>query len=678
MKKIFLFSVFILSFATQAQIISTFAGNGTIGYLDATPATSGALNYPYQVAVAPNNDIYFADTYNYLIRKVDAAGNAISTVVGYTNTSGYSGDGGLAANAVLSGPTAITFDGAGNMYFADGSNIRKVNVNDSISTMVGIPGSGSGYGGDNGPATNAFLNQPMDIAFDQNGDMYIADAANHAVRKVDHLSGIITTVAGTPTSQGYTGDNGPATSATLSWPTSVAFDNNGNMYIADRANFVIRKVDAGGTITTVAGINANGCGYSGDGGQASAAEFCNPCGLTFDAGYFNLYVVDEGSSMVRAINMGTGIVTTVAGANINGTLMGYNGDGGASYNAQLNNPIKIAFDAMGNYFIPDQGNNVIRKVCVQTDSITGFVYDTLGNPVTAGKVYAFKLQPLHPGLFDTLGFVNLSPGGYYAFSGVLGNHYFIQACADTSVAAYKTSMPTYLSNSTYNYRWDSAVFINNNPCAIANSTGNDIHLVQLPVLSGPGLIAGNVTALSGFGSRWGAGSQVLGAPLKGVDVKLGRNPGGNPAARTTTDASGNYSFTNLPLGSYRIFVDIPNYGMDSVLSINLTSGNSQSLGNNYYADTFQVFVDTSSAGTGIHAVAVENDAFVPYPNPAHDFLMIELKSASPVEFTVANLLGETVKKQTLVNGKNKIDLSGLRPGTYLIFAGNRRQRFVKD
>lgn len=679
MKKITLLLSCLAFFSVRAQIITTFAGNGTLGYTNASPAASATMNYPYQLAIAPNGDIYFADTYNYLIRKVDPAGNAVSTVVGYTNTSGYAGDGGLAVNATLNSPTAIAFDGAGNLYFADNNNIRKVNLNDSISTIVGTANSTGGYGGDNGPATSALLSQPTDIAFDVNGDMYIADAANHIIRKVDHVTGIITTVAGTPNTQGYNGDNGPATSATLSWPTAITFDNNGNMYIADRTNYVIRKVDAGGVITTFAGIQANGCGFSGDGGLATAAEFCNPCGLSFDPGYFNLYVVDEGNSTVRAINIGTGIIRAAAGANINGVFQGYSGDGGASYYAQLNNPIKVAFDAIGNYFIPDQGNNVIRKVCFQTDSITGYVYDTLGNPVTAGKVYAFKLQPQHPGLFDTLGYVNLGANGYYAFSGVLGNHYFIQASADTSLAAYHTSMQTYLSNSIYNYRWDSAVFINNDPCSILNSTGNDIHLIQLPVLSGPGLISGNVTALAGYGMRGRNNDQIMGAPLKGVDVKLGKNPGGNPAARTTTDAGGNYTFSNLPLGGYRIFVDIPNFGMDSVLSINLTSGNPQSTGNNYYADTFFVFVDTSSAGTGVQQVNGKKEQIAICPNPAHNFLIVDIQEAkSKVELTIADMLGKVQLSETGVYGRNIIDIALLPRGMYVLAAGGKRLRFVKE
>ena len=244
----------------------------------------------------------------------------------------------------------------------------------------------------------------------------------------------------------------------------------------------------------------------------------------------------------------------------------------------------------------------VNIVVNPSDSLSGIVVDTLLNPVQAGKVYLFRLNPLNPQPGDTASVYTLGANGMYYFPALYYGSYIAKAVADTSNALYATSVGTYYSNKTYPFQWDSALVIQHFTCTGANQGGNDINLLQIPgAVTGPGSITGQVTEGPGYGMRYGGGGVMpMGAPLKGVDVKLGKNPGGNAAARTTTDQNGNYSFSNIPLDNYRIYVDIPNYGMDSVRAVSITSGAPVSTDNNYYVDSNMVRVTPS----GVAAAAI--------------------------------------------------------------------------
>ncbi len=331
-----------------AGVISTVAGDGTRGFGgDGGPATAAQLNSPSGVALDGAGNLYIADLGNRRIRKVDAAG-VITTVAG-DGTQGFGGDGGPATAAQLSFPIDVALDGADNLYIVDGSNqrIRKVDAAGVISTVAGD--GTRGFGGDGGPATAAQLDTPRGVAPDGAGNLYIADGGNNRIRKVDS-AGAISTVAG----GGPIGDGGAAVAAQLDWPTGVAPDGAGNLYIADRSNQRIRKVDAAGVITTVAGDGTRGS--SGDGGPAVAAQLFAPRGVAPD-GAGNLYIADWGNSRIRKVDP-AGVITTVAG---DGTP-GYGGDGGAATEAQLNYPIGVALDGAGNLYIADRNNHRIRKV----------------------------------------------------------------------------------------------------------------------------------------------------------------------------------------------------------------------------------------------------------------------------------------------------------------------------
>ncbi len=332
-------------------IITTVAGNGTAGYSgDNGPATYASLQTPSGVTIDSSGNIYIADYGNHCIRKVDTAGT-ITTLAG-NGLYGYFGDNGPAISARLYYPSSIVVDTLGNIYIADTFNnrIRKIDTSGIITTVVG--NGMQGYSGDNGPALSASLNRPANLGLDVSGNLYIADSGNNRIRKMN-TAGIITTVAGNGIG-GYSGDNGPAISASLYYPTGVILDALGNIYIADYKNARVRKIDAGGTITTKAG---NGTyGYSGDNGPAILASFSRPTYLALDFSG-NIYISDSYSHHIRKVDTG-GTVTTVAG---NG-IAGYSGDNGPAISASLYWPSGVAVDSLGQIYIGDYGNNRIRKV----------------------------------------------------------------------------------------------------------------------------------------------------------------------------------------------------------------------------------------------------------------------------------------------------------------------------
>jgi trimeric autotransporter adhesin len=336
-------------------IISTVAGNGVGGYGgDLGPATLANLSSPWAVALDSAGNLYIADSANCCIRKVNKSTGIITTVAGNT-TAGFSGDSGPAISAELSDPVGIALDSAGNLFIADNNNnrIRKVTAGTGIITTVAGIGTG-GYNGDGVPATTAELNNPTGIALDSAGNLYIVDASNNRIREVNIGTGIISTTAGTGTG-GYNGDYVLATSAELNNPNGLAFDSAGNLYIAEYFNNRVRKVDTGGIITTVTG---NGTGsYNGDSIAATTAELFNPTGVALDSSG-NLYIADQANHRIREVNNGTGLITTVAGTGTGA----YNGDDITATLAELNSPVGIALDSSDKLYIADRNNNRIRML----------------------------------------------------------------------------------------------------------------------------------------------------------------------------------------------------------------------------------------------------------------------------------------------------------------------------
>ncbi|MHB8389384.1 MAG: NHL domain-containing protein [Acidobacteriaceae bacterium] len=306
--------------------ISTVAGNGTQGYSgNGGLATSAELSFPEDVAVDSAGNLYIADAGNHVIRMVNASTGIISTVAG-DGACGYSGIGGPATSATLC-PQGVAVDSAGNLYIADGSLNRILKVYASTGIITTVAGDGGlGYSGDGGPATSAELGSPNRVAVDSAGNLYIADLGNSRIRKVTASTGIITTVAGDGTvcPGSNCGDGGPATSAELNLPWDVAMDSAGDIYIADANNNVIRKVDAStGDISTVAGPGNGTIVFGGDGGPATSAELSSPIGVAVDSAG-NFYIADSGHQRIRKVSTSatvpsfpaTAIGTTSASQNI--------------------------------------------------------------------------------------------------------------------------------------------------------------------------------------------------------------------------------------------------------------------------------------------------------------------------------------------------------------------------
>ena len=334
-----------------AGTVTTLAGTGERGYgRDDGPAAQARFASPAGVAVDAAGNVYVADTGNHRVRKIGAAGT-VTTLAG-TGERGYGGDDGPAAQARFALPAGVAVDAAGNVYVADTGNhrVRKIGAAGTVTTLAGT--GERGYGGDDGPATEARFAFPAGVAVDAAGNVYVADTGNHRVRKIG-AAGTITTLAGTG-ERGYGGDDGPATEARFAFPAGVAVDAAGNVYVADTGNHRVRKIGAAGTITTLAGTGERG--YGGDDGPATEARFALPAGVAVDAAG-NVYVADTGNHRVRKIGA-AGTITTLAGTG----ERGYGGDDGPAAQARFALPAGVAVDAAGNVYVADTGNHRVRKI----------------------------------------------------------------------------------------------------------------------------------------------------------------------------------------------------------------------------------------------------------------------------------------------------------------------------
>ncbi len=382
--------------SSATGLIATVAGNGLTNFSgDGRQATSAQLNSAQSPVSDGAGDVFFADNRNSRVRRVDPSGVITTVAGGGTPVSGV-GDGGAATAASLSNPQVITLDRLGNLYISDTSHniVRFVNLGGGPVTLYGgtaqqqtvapgvittVAGNGSrGSSGDGGPATAAMLSGPYGVSLDPLGDLYIVDAFNRLVRKVD-TSGIITTVAGTGV-RGSSGDGGPATAALLAFPEGVTVEPSGALLVTDQGAHRVRMIDPSGIISTVAGGGSTPVcatpgpppgppcpsGFAGDGGPATAALLYDPFTAVVD-GAGNLFVDDEFNHRIRRVDATTSVITTVVGNGpCTGTfpqcLGGFGGDGGPASGALLAFPRGIFLDPAGNLFIGDKSNNRIRKV----------------------------------------------------------------------------------------------------------------------------------------------------------------------------------------------------------------------------------------------------------------------------------------------------------------------------
>ena len=381
----------LLLFANVAygqNTISTVAGSAAPNNVSPTAAS---IEGPVGVVRDASGNL-FVLTDSGVIYKVTAgtAGTAApSTLVIFAgnNTAGLTASGIQATAARTNEPDGGALDANGNFYFADGGNCVIREVVASTGIINTIVGNGTcGFSGDNGPATSAQLNFPQGIAFDGSGNLYIADINNNVIRRVAASTNIITTYAGTG-AQGFSGDGNQATSATFEFPQAVATDANGNLFIADSGNNVIRRVDVGtNVITTVVGSVPGNAGYSGDGGPATGATLRQPGGIAVDAAE-NLYISDSDNAVVRKVTASTNIITTIIGNH----GFGFGGDGGPALSATLTNPLLLTVDSTtGNVWIPDFWNNRVRMYTAGNLQISTVVGNGLvgdGGPATSASLY---------------------------------------------------------------------------------------------------------------------------------------------------------------------------------------------------------------------------------------------------------------------------------------------------
>jgi DNA-binding beta-propeller fold protein YncE len=345
--------------ADQSWIITTVAGTGEKGYGgDGGPATRALLNGPFDVGFDGDGNLFFSDTFNHCIRRIDARTGVIVTIGG-CGEAGYSGDGGPAIRARFNEPYGIAVDRPGNVYAADRHNhcVRRIDATSGIVTTFAGNGS-SGFSGDDGAAVRAGMVEPNGLALDPGQTrLFIADVANHRVRVVDLASGTIWTFAGTGEAE-HNGDGGAATMAGIHGARAVKVGADGTVYILERQGSTLRAVDRrSGIITTVAGTGARA--YAGDNGPALAAAFNAPKELAIDR-QGKLLVVDTENHLIRRIDMQTRMVAAIAG---NGR-QGGGGDGGPALAASLDRPHGAAVAPDGSIYIGDTNNHRIRKVAL--------------------------------------------------------------------------------------------------------------------------------------------------------------------------------------------------------------------------------------------------------------------------------------------------------------------------
>ena len=353
----------------ESGLMSTVAGGGPLPTSggaftgDGGRAISARLNDPMAVGLDPAGNVFLADSSNHRIRRVAAGTQRITTVAG-TGVPGFSGDGLPASQAQLKDPVAVAADAAGNLFIADWGNhrIRRVDARTKVITTTagtGVPG----LSGDGGPADQAQLNAPFGVSLDAAGSLLIVDWGNHRIRRVDARTGIIMTVAASGGAE-RAGDAGVAARVRLGEPVAIAVDAGGNLFIADLASHQVRRMDpASGIITTIAGTGAPG--YSGDGGPAIRAGLNTPYAIAL-AKNGDLFIADRDNQRIRKVDGRSGIISTVAGTGV----PGFSGDNTRALRSALDSPTGLALDAEGNLLVADCGNHRIRKIILDTGFIT--------------------------------------------------------------------------------------------------------------------------------------------------------------------------------------------------------------------------------------------------------------------------------------------------------------------
>ena len=341
----------------EAGKIQTYVGTGEKGYAgDGGPADQALCTEPFMCDFDAAGNLFYSESRNNVIRRVDKTTGIVTTVAG-TGEAGYSGDGGPATQATMREPYSLQVDRSnGDIYIVDrlSAVVRKVDA--AIGIITTVAGTGEqGYSGDGGPGNQAMFREPNDCFLDGKGGLLIADIQDQRIRRLDLATGIINTFAGNGQKE-RTGDGKPALEASIMGARAVCTDSKGNTYICEREGNGVRKVDANGIMSTVAGNGERG--YEGDGGPALTATWGSPKAIRCDS-HDNVVVVDTENHAIRRIDAATGFVTTIAGGRLGGE-----GDGGPATEAAMDRPHGCGIDAQGNIFVADSNNHRVRVVGV--------------------------------------------------------------------------------------------------------------------------------------------------------------------------------------------------------------------------------------------------------------------------------------------------------------------------
>jgi uncharacterized protein (TIGR03437 family) len=462
-----------LAFCATAQqyTISTIGGNGSAGYVDG-PAVGSQFDIPVATAVDAHGNVYVADSVNHRVRMI--SNGTISTVAGI-GTPGYSGDGGPATSAELNYPSGVAVDQSGNLYISDMKNqvIRKVDTSGAISTYAGNNALGEGFGTDNTTATNGQLDNPIGLAVDSSGNLYIADShsdqnatTTQGLIRMVSTAGIISTVVGLGTTAGL-----------LICPEGVALDASGNIYISDSEQHVVAKFANGVLTLNFAGTGDDG--FAGDGGPAANAALADPAGVATDAAG-NVYIADPVNNRIRRVTP-DGIISTIAGV----TKFGYSGDGGPALEAQMWSPHGVAVDASGNVYIADTENDVIRQL-------------TPANPTITGVTNAAGFQPrISPGALASVFGTGLSNAIYKSAAPYPTSLGAAGLGGDgVSVSVNGQAAPVFFVSPTqinFQVPWETAAGTASVTVSVAGGASNT---VSVPVVSaGPGLFVSGTSAI---------------------------------------------------------------------------------------------------------------------------------------------------------------------------------------